>query len=103
MLILFVADLFDPVDNLTVELFLNGDVRQGRGWHGPMPVLINGRKPDHITWADFLARPAPTLCPAAAGRDDERLAEWMRVPCSPRARLESYAGTLNMRRIGCLK
>jgi hypothetical protein len=103
MLILFVADLFHPVDNLTVDLFLNGNVRHGRGRCGPMPVLLTGRKPDHITWADFLDPTAPTLDPAAASRDDESLTEWMRMPCSPRARLESYAGALNKCRIGCLK
>jgi len=31
-LVLFVADLFHPVDNLSVELFLNGDVSHGRCW-----------------------------------------------------------------------
>jgi len=68
-----------------------------------MPVLLTGRKPDHITRADFLDRPAPTLCPAATGRDDKSLAKRMRMPCSPRARLESYAGALNKCRIGRLK
>jgi len=41
--------------------------------------------------------------PAAPSRDDESLTEWMRMPCSPRAGLESYAGTLNEPRIACLK
>jgi len=35
--------------------------------------------------------------------DDESLTERMLVPCSPRARLEGYARTLNKCRIGCLK
>src|SRR5712692_8193543 len=101
--ILLVADLFHPVDNFPVELFLNGDVRHGRGRRSPMPVLLAGREPDHITGPDLLDRPAFALNPAAASRDDESLTEWMRVPCSPRARLEGYAGTLNKCRIGCLK
>ena len=42
-LILFVADLFHPVDGLAVELFLNGDMGHGRGWRGAMPVLLTGR------------------------------------------------------------
>jgi len=103
MLILFVADLFHPVDNLTVELFLNGDVRHGRGRRGSMPVLLTRRKPDHITRTDFLDRPAPTLRPAATGGYDQGLTERMRMPRRPRARLESYAGALNPCRIGCLK
>jgi len=35
---LFVAHLFHPVDDLTVELFLNGDMRHGRGRRGIMPM-----------------------------------------------------------------
>ncbi len=87
MLILFVANLLHPVDNLSVKLFLNGDVRHGCGWRGPVPVLLTGRKPDHITRADFLDRPALALGPAATGGYDHGLTE-----CCPRARLESYAG-----------
>ena len=68
-----------------------------------MPVLLAGREPDHITGPDLLDRSAFALNPAAASRDDESLTEWMRMPCSPRAGLESYAGTLNERRIGRLK
>ena len=92
---MFVADLFHPVDDLPVELFLNGDVRHGRGRRGPMPVLLAGREPDHVTRPDLLDRAAPALNPAAASRDDESLTERMRVPCGPRARLEGYAGALN--------
>jgi len=102
-LVLLVTDLFHPVDNLAVELFLNGDVRHGRGWRGPMPVLLAGREPDHITGPDLFDRSAFVLDPSAASRNDESLTEWMRMPCSPRTRLESYAGTLNECRIGCLK
>jgi len=47
--------------------------------------------------------PPPALCQAAAGGDDESLAERVRVPGSARARLESYAGALNKRRFGRLK
>jgi hypothetical protein len=65
MLILFVADLFHPLDNLAVELFLNGDVRHGRGRCSPMPVLLAGRKPDHITGPDLLDRSAVALKPPA--------------------------------------
>src|SRR5437867_10587243 len=95
--ILLVADLFHPVDGLAVELFLNGDVRHGRGRRGPVPVLLAGREPDHVPGSDLLDGPACALGPAAAGRDDESLTEWMRVPCSPCARLEGYAGTLKQR------
>ena len=92
---MFVADLFHPVDNFTVELFLNGDVRHGDGRRSSMPVLLAGREPNHVTGMDFLDRASPALCPAAAGRDNESLAERMRMPCRPRTRLKRYAGTLN--------
>src|SRR5579864_3209926 len=92
--ILFVADPFHPIDHLAVLLFLNGHVCHRRRRRSPMPVLLAGREPDHIARADFLDQSAPTLCPAAASRNDENLTQRMRVPCSPRARLESYAGTL---------
>ena len=101
--VLFVADLFHPVDNFPVELFLNGDVRHCRGRRSPMPVLLAGREPDHIAGPDLLDGSAFALNPAAASRDDESLTEGMRMPCGPRPRLERYAGTLNKCRIGCLK
>ena len=69
----------------------------------PVPVLLSGREPDHIARVDFLEWPAPALCPAATSRDDESLAERVRVPCRPRARFERYAGALNERRIRRLK
>src|SRR5579859_8101955 len=102
-LILFVIDVFHPVHNLTVELFLNGDVRHRCGWCGSMPMLLPGRKPYHITGPDFFDQATPTLYAPAAGRDDQSLAERMRVPCCPRARLKGYAGALNKRRVGRLK
>jgi len=41
-LILVVADFFHPVDDVAVELFLNGDMRHARGRRGSMPVLLAG-------------------------------------------------------------
>jgi hypothetical protein len=101
--ILLLTYLFQPVDHLAVPLFLNGDVRHRCGCCGAMPVLLAGREPDHIAWPNLLDWTSPVLRPAAASRDDECLTKGMRVPCRPRARLESYARALNKRRIGCLK
>ena len=70
---------------------------------GSVPVLLAGRKPDHVARPDLLDRPAPALRPAAARRDEQGLAERMRMPRSPRTRLESDAGALNQRRIRRLK
>ena len=85
-LVLFVGDVFQPVSGLAVELLLNGDMGHRRGWRGPVPVLLAGRNPDHIARPDFLDRTAPTLYPAAAGRDDQVLAERVCVPRRPGAR-----------------
>src|SRR3954466_16054495 len=71
--ILLIANLLHPVNDLAVELFLNGYVRHGRGWRRTMPVLLAWREPDHITWPDFFNRIAFALHPAAARRDNERL------------------------------
>src|SRR5580765_5662998 len=78
-------------------------MRHGRSRGSPMPVLLAGREPDHIAGSDLLDRSPFTLSPAAPSRDDESLTERMRMPCSTRARLEGYAGTLNTCRIGRLK
>ena len=101
--VLPVTDLFHPIDNLAVELFLNGDVRHGRRRRGAVPVLFAGREPDHITRPDLLDRAAFALGPAAAGRHDESLAKRMLVPGCPGARLEGDAGALNKRRIRRVK
>jgi hypothetical protein len=50
---LFVADLFHPVNRFAVELFLNGDVRHGRGWRGAVPMLLARREPDYVSRSDF--------------------------------------------------
>src|SRR5580704_18912129 len=90
-LVLFVTDLLHPVHGLAVQLLLNGDVRHRRRGRRPVPVLLARREPDDVPWPDFLDRSAPALRPAAAGRHDQGLAERMRVPRGPGARLESDA------------
>jgi len=52
---------------------------------------------------NLLNRAALPLRPSTAGRDNQRLAKGMRVPCGPRSRLKCDAGTSNKRRVGCLK
>jgi hypothetical protein len=68
-----------------------------------MPMLLTRRKPDDITRVDFLDRAAPSLHPAAAGRDDQGLTEGMGVPCRARARLEGDAGATSTCWIGRLE
>jgi len=102
-LVLIFTDVFHPVDNLTIELFLDGNVRHGRCWRGTVPMFLIWRKPDDVTRSNFFDRAAPALRAAATGSNDQSLAQRMRMPCSPRTRLERYAGALNKRGIGGLK
>src|SRR5688500_14894252 len=91
-LILFVADLFQPVGRLAVELFHNGDVGHGRGWCSPVPMLFTRWEPDHVTRPNFLNRASPALGQAKTGRYDQGLAQRVGVPGCPSARLEGDSG-----------
>jgi len=95
---LLVADLLHPIDGFAVELLLNGDVRHGLGESRAMPVLLTGRKPDHIAGIYFLDRPVLALYPTAPG-----LPQRMRVPRGARARRERNARTDGACRIVRLK
>lgn len=64
-----------------------------------MPMLHATRNPDHIAWPDFFDWRAFELDPAETGRDDQRLAEWVRVPRGAGARLERDAGTTDAGRL----
>src|SRR5262249_36229009 len=79
-------------DGFSVELFLNGNVRHGRGCRGAVPVLLTRREPDHVTGPDFLDRAAPALGQAAASRHDQGLAQRVGVPRRPSAGLERDTG-----------
>ena len=79
--VLFVADLFHPIDSLAVERFLDGDVRHGRGWRGAVPMLFARRKPDNIAGTNLLDRAALALGAAATGDDNQSLTERMGMPC----------------------
>src|SRR5437870_9267087 len=60
-LVLFIADLFHPVDGFAVEPFHNRDVRHGRSWRGAVPMLLTRRAPDHVARPNLLDRPSPAL------------------------------------------
>ena len=101
--VLFVAHVFQPIDDLAVELFLDGDMRHGRGRRGTVPVLLARREPDHVAGMDFLDRAALPLDPAATGRDDQGLPQRMGVPRRPGPGLERDAGTGRTCRSVCLE
>jgi hypothetical protein len=79
--VLFVADLFHPVDRFAVKLFLNGDMGHRRGWSGAVPMLLTRRNPDDVTRPNFLDQAFPALCPATTSQNDQGLAERVGVPC----------------------
>ena len=101
--VLCLTDLLHPVDDLTVERFLNGDVRHRARWHCAVPMFFVRREPDHVARPDFLDRSAFALRPSQTGDDDQRLTEWMRMPGSARTRLESDARATNARWGRCLE
>src|SRR5262249_25537758 len=92
-----------PVDGLAVEMFLNGDVRHGRGCRGAVPMFLTRREPDHVTRANFLDWTIPTLCPTAASRHNQGLSERMAVPGGPSAGLERDTGATHPSLIGCIE
>src|SRR5437764_2265037 len=102
-LVLFVADLLHPVDGLAVELFLDGDVRHGRGCRGTVPMLLTRRKPDHVTRPNFLNRAPPALYQPTASRHDQGLTQRVGVPCRAGAWLERDTGAAHPCWIGCLE
>ena len=95
--------MFHPVDGLAVESFLNGDVGHGGVGSGAVPMLLSGREPDYVAGVNLFDGAAFVLRPSAACGDDERLAQRVAVPCSPRAGLEGDAGAGHKRRIRGLK
>src|SRR5208283_6137476 len=96
------GDGFHPVDDLAVELLLDGDVGHGGGGRGAVPVLLAGREPDYVAGADLLDRTAPALGASAAGGDDEGLAERVGVPGGACAGLEGDPCALHAPGIGRL-
>src|ERR1700733_14249978 len=90
-LVLVIGYLFHPIHNFTVEVLLDRDVRHCRGRCGAMPMFFPGREPDDITRPDLFDRSTLTLGPAAPGRNDERLAQRMRMPGRTGAGFEGNA------------
>src|SRR5918996_2433043 len=51
-LVLFITDLFHPIDDLAVDMFLDGDMGHGRRRRRAVPVLDGRRNPDDVARAD---------------------------------------------------
>ncbi len=95
--------MFHPFDDFAIELFLKGDVRHGGGGSGAVPVFFAGFEPDDVPGMNFFDGAAFALGPAAAGGNDERLAEGVRVPRGAGAGFEGDVGALNEGGIGCME
>src|SRR5947207_1092225 len=87
-LILLFGYLLQPLDSLAIKRLRNRNMRHTRGRRRAVPMFFARGYPDHIARPNFVFRPAVRLHPTVTGRDDERLAERMRVPRGARARLE---------------
>jgi hypothetical protein len=60
-------------------------------------MLFACGNPDNIARVNLLDRTSPTLYAAKARGNKQRLAKWMRMPRSSRARLESDIAKGNLR------
>src|SRR5215831_6799240 len=101
--VLLVANLFQPVDVLTIEHLLDGDMcHTGCGCRA-MPMFFARWEPHYVARSDFLDRTPITLNPAKAGHDDQRLSKWVRMPSRAGTWLESNASRASPGWIGCLE
>ena len=100
---LFFGYFFHPVHGLAIELFLNGDMAQGGGRSGTVPVLFARREPDYVARPYFFYWSTPALDPSATGCDDERLAEGVGMPGGASAGFERYDGAGNTSGVGSIK
>src|SRR5687767_9240916 len=95
--------MLHPVDSLAIERFLNGDMGHRRGGRRAMPMFLARREPGHVSGADLLNGPTLTLNQAVAGRDDQGLAQRMRVPRGAGAGLEGHARAADAGRVAGLE
>src|SRR5215469_1893456 len=65
-------------------------MRHGCSWRRAMPVLHARRNPDYVALANLLNRPSPLLNPPCAVRDNQDLAERVRMPGAPRFGLKRH-------------
>ena len=103
LFVLLIRDPLHPLNRFPVQRLLNGDMRHRGRRRSAVPMFLVRRKPDHIARPDFLDRAALSPCPSEAGRDDQRLTEWMCVPRGTRTRLEGNACATHTRRFGRLE
>ena len=100
---MLISYLLEPFYSFPLQRLLNRDMTHRVRWHRAVPMFFVRRKPDHVARPDFLDRSAFALRPAQTGRDDQRLTEWMGMPCRAGAGLEGDAGAPSTCRVGRLE
>src|SRR6266700_2083996 len=93
--ILLIGNVLHPLDDFTIQRFLNGDVSHCSCRRRAVPMLLVRRKPDHIARMDLLNGTALALRPTKTRRNDQRLTEWMCMPGGAGTRVECYASATN--------
>src|SRR5579863_1404403 len=96
--VFLVANFFHPIDSLSIERLGDGDVRHCRSGCCAMPMLLTGFEPSHVTWTNLLNWSALSLHPSASIGDDQRLTEWMSMPCGTSTGLERHNPASDPRR-----
>jgi len=85
--------VFQPVHGFAVEGFGDGDVGEGGGGSGAVPVFFAWREPDDVAGVDGFHGAAGALNAAGTGGDDEGLAEGMGMPGGAGAGFKGDNGT----------
>jgi hypothetical protein len=101
--ILLVGDLLHPVASLTVDLFLNSNMRRAGRCSRAMPMLLAWRDPDYIAGMNLFDGTALLLYPTPTGCDDENLTQWMGILGGASTWFERNTSTARSRWSVCLE
>lgn len=97
--ILIFGDLLHPRGVFAFKTLLDSDVRHALGRRSTVPMFHIGWDPDDIAGFDVLNRLAPPADASLSCGHDERLTQWMEVPCRAGAWLERDSCTCHARRL----
>ena len=86
--VLFFTDRLQPRHRRSVQRLGNSEVGHGRLGCCTVPVALVRLEEHHVAGMDLLNWAALSLHLPQPGDDDNRLAEWMKMPVRARARFE---------------
>lgn len=89
--VLLIGHVFQPVDDLSILLLLDGDMRHGFIRHHAVPVLLARREPDYVPGRICSISPF-ALHEATAARHDQDVAQRVSVPRGASTGFERDAG-----------